>query len=175
MDHTKFSLAKMMSSLFLLLTLAACANTTGHQIGYNVTVCCPGDYGSYQTYRIQTQDIPEFLSDYVVDEFEAAFQEKGIVRNDRLGDVVVKLSYQHVNLNAEQEDIDPFDRRTGEGFTLRYVATITVEIIEEEDVVWGGQIHRIHNVTPGEYMHENDARPEFRNAFRRLLESYPSL
>lgn len=165
---------KTLLGTFFLATLAACTST-GHQIGHNVTVCCPGNYASYQAYRIETQNIPEFLSDYVIDEFDAAFQEKGIVRNDRLNDIVVKLSYQHVNLNAEQEDIDPFDRRTGEGFTLRYIATITVEMLEDDDVVWAGQIHRIHNVTPGEYMHEDNARPEFRNAFRELLASYPSL
>lgn len=174
MNVTKPGIARSLIAVILLSTLAACVST-GHQIGHNVTICCPGDYASYQSYAIETQDMPEFLSDYVINEFDAAFQEKGVVRNDRLNDIVVKLSYQHVNLNAEQEDIDPFDRRSGEGFTLRYIATINVEMLDDNEVVWAGQIHRIHNVTPGEYMHENAARPEFRNAFRELLESYPSL
>jgi hypothetical protein len=174
MKVTMSNISRSIVVALLLSTLAACAST-GHQIGHNVTVCCPGDYASYQSYSLETSDMPEFLSDYVIAEFDAAFQEKGLVRNDRLNDIAVKLSYQHVNLNAEQEDIDPFDRRTGEGFTLRYIATINIEMFDNDEVIWAGQVHRIHNVTPGEYMHEDGARPEFRNAFRELLSSYPGL
>ena len=160
--------------LLSMVVLASCAQT--NQIGYSVNLCCPGDYDRYAAYGIELHEMPGFLSDYVVAEFDAAMLEKGLIRNDRINDMSVKLSYRHVNLNPEQETIDPFERRVEEDVVLRYVAIIAVEMVDNESraVVWAGQINRIHSVLPGEYMHENRARPEFRNAFRAMLQSYPS-
>lgn len=156
--------------------LAACA-TGGPQVGHTVTLCCPGNYAEYRAYGLDVQDMPGFLSDYMVAEFDAALQDKGLVRNDRLNDLVVTLSYRHVNLNPEQEEVDPFERRIEEEQMLRYVANIVVEMRETDTGrdVWAGRINRIHTVLPGEYMHEEGARPEIRNAFTQMLESYPAL
>lgn len=156
--------------------LAGCASNSG-QIGHTVTLCCPGDYPSYHAYGVELEEMPGFLSSYMLDEFDAAFQQKGLVRNDRINDLVVTLSYHHVNLNPEQEEIDPFERRIESEQMLRYVANIVVEMREAETgrQVWAGRINRIHTVLPGEYMHENSARHEFRDAFTRMLESYPAL
>ncbi len=156
--------------------LAACASG-GPQVGHTVTLCCPGNYQAYRAYGIELQDMPGFLSDYMVAEFDAALQDKGLVRNDRLNDLVVTLSYRHVNLNPEQEEIDPFERRIEEEQMLRYIANIVVEMRETDTgrEVWAGRINRIHTVLPGEYMHEQGARPEIRDAFTQMLESYPAL
>lgn len=161
--------------IVLFTVLAGCAQT-GSQIGHTVHVCCPGNYDSYQSYGVTIMDIPDFLSSYVVAEFDRAFQEKGITRNDRQNQLAVTLSYRHINLNPDQENIDPFERHIQEDVTLRYAATIMVEMRETAGgrLVWSGQISHIHNVAPGEYMHEERARPEFANAFRAMLESYPS-
>lgn len=67
--------------LSILLGLAACAQTS-QQIGHSVNLCCPGNYGEYKEYRLETQDIPSFLNAYVVSEFDSVFQEKGLMRND---------------------------------------------------------------------------------------------
>ncbi len=82
-----------------------------------------------------------------------------------------------MNLNPEQETIDPFERQLVDDVTLRYIATIVVDIRESStgEMVWSGQIDRIHTVVPGEYMHEDVARPEFARAFREMLTSYPVL
>jgi len=120
--------------------------------------------------------MPAFLSNYVVAEFDRAFQEKGLSRNDRSNQLRVSLTYRHVNLNPEQEDIDPFERRIEEDVVLRYEATILVEIRESATgkVVYAGKVNHLHSVIPGEYMHEERARPEFANAFRAMLSSYPA-
>lgn len=161
--------------LAVLLFLSACAQNGG-QIGYSVNLCCPGNYAEYKEYRIETQELPSFLGDYVIAEFDKVFQEKGLTRNDNRNELRVTLSYRHINLNAEQENIDPFERRLDEDLTLRYVATIVVDIRESStgEMVWSGQINRIHTVVPGEYMHEDRARPEFSGAFREMLASYPA-
>lgn len=170
------SIRQIIFMLVACALLAACASG-GRQVGHTVTLCCPGDYNAYRAYGVELQDMPGFLSDYMVAEFDAAFQDKGLVRNDRLNDLVVTLSYRHVNLDPEQEEIDPFERRIEEDQMLRYVANIVVEMRETETgrEVWAGRINRIHTVLPGEYMHEAGARPEIRNAFAQMLESYPAL
>lgn len=162
--------------LLPLFLLVACSNDF-MQIGHSVTECCPGDYSEYLAYGVEHEEMPGFLVEYVTEEFDQAFQEKGLVRNDRLNDIVVTLRYRHVNLNPEQEEIDPFERRIESDVRLRYAATIEVEMRETESgqIVWAGQVNRIHSVLPGQYMHEDRARPAFRAAFRAALESYPAL
>ena len=41
------------------------------------------------------------------------------------------------------------------------------------DVVWAGEVSRLHTVYPGEYMHEGPAREAFLETFRDLLSHYP--
>lgn len=160
----------------LLLGLSSCVGPAG-QIGSNLTLCCPGDYESYQDYAIQTEEIPVFLRDYLVAEFDAAFHEKGVRRVERSADLVVTLTYNHINLSTDQEEIDPFVRVESMNAEIRYIAAIEIEMREADsgDLVWAGSISRIHQVAPGEYMHEDGARMAFREAFRNVLESYPIL
>lgn len=159
----------------VLLALVACAQT-GSQIGTSLSLCCPGDYAGYQDYGLETQDMPLFLRDYVVAEFDAAFQEKGLQRDDRFNDIRVLLRYNHVNLDPEQERIDPFIRMESITVELNYIAVLEIEVIETatNKKIWAGSISRIHQVTPGEYMHEDRARPAFAGAFLEVLSSYPA-
>jgi hypothetical protein len=116
------------------------------------------------------------LRDYVVVEFDAAFQEKGLQRDDRINDIRVLLRYNHVNLDPEQQRIDPFIRMESITVELNYIAVLEIEIVETatNNRVWAGSISRIHQVTPGEYMHEARARPAFSGAFSEVLASYPA-
>ncbi len=160
----------------ILLTLVACAQNAT-QIGNNLTLCCPGNYSEYSDYGVEVVDMPLFLRDYVVAEFDEAFQDKGLARNDQINDLRVVLRYNHINLSSEQQEIDPFVRIESLNVELNYIATIEISIFETatNDLVWGGSISRIHQVVPGEYMHEDRARPAFQQAFRSVLASYPSL
>lgn len=160
--------------LALMLVVGGCAQN-GLRIGNSVTLCCPGNYASYEAYRLQTEDMPLFLSSWVVDMFDSAFQERGMERNDQINDLIVTLSYRHVNLNAEQQDINPFIRQESIDVELRYIAVVNVSMRETRtgEEVWAGQISRIHTVSPGEYMHEGNSRVAFLETFRDLLRSYP--
>jgi hypothetical protein len=166
----------LLSLLISLAILAGCAQNP-RQVGHSLTVCCPGDYGRYEQFSVEAVELPYFLRDYMVDEFTRAFEEKGLVRDDRINDVKVTLRYHHVNLKPEQEDIDPFVRMEGMNAELSYVANVLVEMRETatDKLVWAGRIHRIHHVSPGEYMHEDSARGEILMAFRDLLANYPRL
>ena len=155
--------------------LLSCNAGNGMRIGANVRLCCPGHYDQYQQYSLVAPDMPVFLRDYVVLEFDLAMREKGLTRNEGEKQLNIVLSYNHVNLAPEQEDIDPFVRTSAVSTELYYMAVIEVEMYEEAtgELVWAGSISRIHHVTPGEYMHADRARPEFQSAFSRLLEAYP--
>jgi len=172
-------IAKPLAVLFLLLLslLSFSCTQTGGQIGTSIDVCCPGDYDDYDDYGVEVIDMPLFLREYVVAEFDAAFQEKGLSRNDRINDLRVEIRYNHINLDSEQQEINPFIRIESLNVELTYVAEIQIRMFETSsgNEVWAGSISRIHQVTPGEYMHEERARPEFRRAFQRMLENYPDL
>ena len=165
--------------LVFVVVFALISACTGSnlRIGNNVTLCCPGDYEKYQSFGVTTEELPLFLRDYVVTEFATAFEEQGLTRNDQINDLIVTLSYRHINLNADQQHIDPFIRQESINVELRYIATIDISITETSTgkKVWGGEISRIHTVSPGEYMHEHRAVVAFRETFRDLLQHYPSL
>ncbi len=162
-------------SVSILFGLNGCVQN-GMQIGNSLTLCCPGNYSEYEDYGVQVVDMPNFLRGYVVDEFDLAFQELGLERNDQINDLVVTLSYEHVNLNPEQQNIDPFFRSESITEELRYIAVIDISMKETstDKMVWSGKISRIHVVAPGEYMHEERARGAFLQTFRDLLAGYPA-
>lgn len=161
-------------TLTLALLLGACSQNS-LRIGNSVNLCCPGDYANYSSFGITTEELPYFLEGYVVEEFKLALEEKGLTYNEQVNDLIVTLRYRHINLNAEQQDIDPFIRQETINVELRYVATIDIEMKETSTnkLVWAGDVHRIHNVSPGEYMHDHRAIAAFRETFRDLLMDYP--
>ena len=166
--------------IFLLaccvLTVSGCAQT-GSQIGTNLRLCCPGDYASYREYGLEIVDMPLFLADYIATEFTAVLGEKGLIRNDQVNDVKVILRYKQVDLVPGQKGIDPYEKNESLNVELSYIARVEIEITETQssDLVWAGSVSRVHRVRPGEYMHEDRARPYFHSAFQSLLASYPAL
>tara|TARA_R110001592_G_scaffold211099_1_gene462790 strand:+ start:33 stop:557 length:525 start_codon:yes stop_codon:yes gene_type:complete len=170
----KLHLVKTIATLLFLTFLTACSSTEP-RIGNTVTLCCPGNYANYRSYGVEDAGVPIFMRDYVITEFDTAFQELGMTRNDGSGDIVVNLSYRHVNLDSEQQDIDPLMRVESMTVELRYIANIDISMRERAGgkIVWEGTISRIHTVQPGEYMHEEGASTAFLMTFRDLLTEYP--
>jgi hypothetical protein len=169
---------RLVKNLILIFVLAgllsSCAGITS-QIGSSPLLCCPGDYQNYSEYGLRTEGLPLFLRDYVLAEFERAFDQKGLSRNDQAHDIEVVLVYNHINFYPDQQNIDPFIRMESLNVELSYIAEINIEIAETvtREKVWAGAISRIHQVAPGEYVHEERASPEFYEAFARVLENYP--
>ena len=171
MNYVKRTRAALLA---VMLVFTGCTQT-GLRIGNTVTLCCPGSYADYEAYRLQTENMPIFLRNWIVDMFDSSFQERGMERNDQVNDLIVTLSYQHVNLNPETEDVNPFVRQESIDVELRYIAVVNVSMRETRtgEEVWAGQVSRIHTVSPGEYMHEGPARVAFLETFRDLLADYP--
>lgn len=164
-----------MTVIAALAILAGCAANSGLRIGNTVTLCCPGNYANYSTYGVESIELPIFLRDYMVEEFDTAFQELGMTRNDQRSDIIVNFAYRHVSLDAEQQNIDPFVRMESINVELHYIAVMEITMRERAGgrEIWAGEVSRIHSVQPGEYMHEDGARSAFLETFRDLLSNYP--
>ncbi|OGT74275.1 MAG: hypothetical protein A3H44_06035 [Gammaproteobacteria bacterium RIFCSPLOWO2_02_FULL_57_10] len=172
----KAAITRSITMIAALAILVGCASNAGLRIGNSLTLCCPGNYASYSTYAVESVELPIFLRDYMVEEFETAFQERGMTRNDQRSDIIVNFAYRHVSLDPEQQNIDPFVRMESINVELHYIAIMDITMRERSGgkEIWGGQISRLHSVQPGEYMHEDGARPAFLQTFRDLLSNYPS-
>lgn len=170
----KFRSIKITTMFLLTFALVSCAGYSP-QIGTSVTLCCPGNYAEYVTYSLETKDMPLFLEGYMVAEFDDAMREKGLIKANRSSDLEIILSYKHISLDAEQQNINPFIRAEDIKVELRYLAVIEISMFDRSTSmqVWGGEISRFHSVRPGEYMHEDSARPSFQEAFATVLENYP--
>ncbi len=170
----KSGFVRIIAAVLVMGILGACAGS-GMRIGNTVTLCCPGDYASYNSYGVEASGLPVFLRDYVTAEFDKAFQELGLVRNDANSDLIVNLNYRHVSLDPDQQDIDPFTRMESMNLELHYIANIDILMSERRGgkEVWGGTISRVHTVQPGEYMHQEYASSAFLDTFRDLLTEYP--
>ena len=118
-------LVKNLIVIFVLAGLLSSCAGIASQIGSSPLLCCLGDYQNYSEYGL-----PLFLRDYVVAEFERAFDEKGLSRNDQAHDIEVVLAYNHINLYPDQRDIDPFVRMEFLNVELSYIAQINIENAE---------------------------------------------
>ncbi|MGH1470595.1 MAG: hypothetical protein ACRBCS_05340 [Cellvibrionaceae bacterium] len=169
--------------MLFFLSLIGCA-THSPNIGYSASQCCTkeltvADFTQLSTYAVTTQDIPSFLNDMVLEEFNKAFEEKGFKSIASDADLAVTLTYQHTNLDNRQSHIDPLTPHETMNIELHYIASILVTITkstqsEDHTILWTGKINRTHRVSPGEYMHDNNTRGAFLIAFRNLLKEFPN-
>jgi hypothetical protein len=85
----------------------------------------------------------------------------------------VELSYEQENLSPDTER-DNFAEHLATGDAQRFVAKIMIEIRDNStnEVVWAGQIQRIHDVGPGEYMHTGKASIPLLDAFTQVLKDF---
>jgi uncharacterized protein YoaH (UPF0181 family) len=143
---------------------------------------------------VTTRDMPAFLGPIMTSNFSVALASHGLtplapsadlVSSDRPtsdtsistdsvpADLTVELSYEQENLSVDS-DRDHFAERLATGDALRFVAKIMIEIRDNStnEIVWAGQIQRIHDVGPGEYMHTGKASMPLLTAFTQVLEDF---
>ncbi|MFT7044699.1 MAG: hypothetical protein ACJAW7_003478 [Candidatus Azotimanducaceae bacterium] len=177
----------LVSSLFL----SACSsNPSG--VGTRVKLCCPT--ATYQSFIVTTQDMPAFLGPIMTSNFSVALASHGLtpiapsvdllspdkptsdtsISTDSVpADLTVELSYEQENLSPDSER-DNFAEHLAAGDAQRFVAKIMIEIRDnsKSELVWAGQIQRIHDVGPGEYMHTGKASTPLLDAFTQVLEDF---
>jgi len=143
---------------------------------------------------VTTRDMPAFLGPIMTSNFSVALASHGLtplapsvdllspdrptsdtsISPDSVSpDLTVELSYEQENLSVDSER-DDFAEHLATGDALRFVAKVMIEIRDNStnEVVWAGQIQRIHDVGPGEYMHTGNASMPLLNAFTQVLEDF---
>ena len=166
---------KKLSLLALLgLWLGGCSSLQS-DIGTRVITCCPT--ADYDSFTISTADMPAFLGPIMVSNFSVALASHGLQPVDEHAgpaDLTVVMRYEQENLSLDRTT-DDFEERIAMGDSQRFVAKIITEIHETgaNKLVWSGQLQRIHDVAPGEYMHTGKASVALLEAFTRVLKDFP--
>ena len=158
----------------LFFMLAACTtNTSG--IGAAVIECCDKvPAGKYISFDVEAVDMPAFLSPLMVSNFSVAFANHGLQPMATAGDLHVQLKYDQSNL-LDSVDHDDFGDHIAPGGDVRFIARVTVNIYDGQsrELVWSGSLQRLHDVSPGEYMHTGNASVALLQSFSELLASFP--
>lgn len=167
-------LTRLFSALvpvFVLVSLAGCATHVAG-IGTRVLTCCAT--GQYETFSVSTRDMPAFLGPIMVSNFSVALASHGLDLNEDAADLDIVLRYEQENFSID-ETSDDFAERVASGDSLRFLAKIIIEIREsgKAPIIWSGQLHRIHDVGPGEYMHTGRASVALLEAFTHVLKDFP--
>ena len=156
--------------LFTLAFLLSACNSPSH-VDSAITTCCAGS--GYETFSTQAENIPAFLGPLMVSNFTVAFTNTGMQPVETDPDLRVVLRYEQTNL-SHPEPRDDFEERLSTGETMRFIARIVVEMrdAKSQKIVWAGQIQRLHDVSPGDYMHTGIASISIYEAFTILLRKY---
>ena len=158
-------------SVFVLAFLVGCATHVAG-IGTRVLSCCAT--GQYETFSVSTRDMPAFLGPIMVSNFSVALASHGLDLNEDAAYLAVVLRYEQENFSMDETSYD-FAERIASGDSLRFLAKIIIEIREsgKAPIIWSGQLHRIHDVGPGEYMHTGRASVALLEAFTHVLKDFP--
>ena len=139
--------------LLICLVLTGCA-VGGNSVSAGATQCCPDADAS--TYHLVTENLPAFLAPIVVNNVHAALAAAGYQQVEA-GELLVTVRYEQDNL-AMNTRLSGMDERVSEGGDVRYVARIVIELRDDAgEVKFQGAIDRLHEVSPGEYMHTGRA------------------
>lgn len=161
---------RIITALFLTSLLSACA-VDQSRIDTTVTHCC-GDT-EQKTFTVEAVEMPAFLGPLMVSNFSVAFANLGMQPVDADGELAVVLGFEQTNLQRPQTH-DDFDEQIASGDAMRFIARVVIEVrdIETGDLVWSGNIERLHNVGPGDYMHTGPASISIYEAFTEVLKEY---
>ena len=158
-----------MLAVAVSVLLSGCASNS---IVSYVDVCCPE--AAYTTFSVEAKNIPAFLGPIMVSNFSVALAARGLQPVESDADLLVRLSFEQEDLTAPRPG-SGFDERISPGGDVRFVARMVIEAHDTKsgELVWSGGVHRLHDVSPGEYMHTGRASIDLLDASSRALSQFP--
>ena len=154
--------------LLIVIFLSGCAATSN--VGSTIVTCCPGS--DAESFTIEASRVPPFLENLLVSNLSTVLAMKGLQPVDHEADLRVLVTYDQEDLAIAIRQND-FDERVSEGGDVRFVAKIVVEIRDASNqLVFDGSVQRIHEVSPGEYMHTGVASVAIFDAFQSMFAEY---
>jgi hypothetical protein len=151
------------------LAVAACGSLPA--ISTNVTYCCQPAAAAIHSFRVEFEDMPEFLKPMLRDEASIALASKGLDYTESDADAVLTLTYVDTPIATDETELDP----DAPGAGTRFLAEVQVELKNSVtgELISSGSVSRAHNITVGSYMHETPARQAMRKAFVELFADFP--
>ena len=132
---------------------------------------------AFKTFRVEFEDMPEFLKPMLRDEAAIVLDTKGLEYTEGDAHAVLRMSYMHNLIPPElpANAPDEFSEPLSPGGETRFVAEVKIELRDavSGELVWSGHMARAHAVQMGSYMHEAVARSAMREAFVTLFADYP--
>jgi hypothetical protein len=157
--------------------LAACGSLP--PIATSVDYCCKAAPPGLKTFRVEFENMPEFLKPMLRDEAAIALDAKGLEYTEGDAHAVLKMTYVHNPLPTDplEQPPDSFGEARAPGGTSRFMAEVKIELRDSisHELIWSGTMLRAHRVQMGAYMHDLPARAAMRQAFSMLLADFPVL
>ncbi len=127
-------------------------------------------------YRIEFEDMPEFLKPMLRDEASIVLAAKGLEYTEGDAHAILLMSFVHRPLSPEDVARDDFSGALSPGGATRFIAEVHVDMKNSVtgELIWSGLLSRYHNVTMGSYMHDVPARAAMRQAFLELFADFPN-
>lgn len=156
------------------LALGSCASAPS--ISTDVSYCCRSGAESIRSYRIEFEDMPEFLKPMLRDEVSIVLDSKGLEYTEADADAVLTMTYIHWLLSKEENAREVAWGTLSPGGDSRFIAKVDVELKNSvtREVVWSGTMSKHHYAAIGAYMHDVPARSAMRKAFSALFADYPN-
>ena len=153
--------------------LAACGSmpTIATDVGY----CCQSGAERINHYRIEFENMPEFLKPMLRDELNLVLSSKGLDYTEGDADSILTLAYVDRPLTQEAIDENEAWGSLAPGGDTRFIAEVHLKLRNSvtQEMIWSGVMSKLHNVSVGSYMHEAPARSAMRDAFFALFADYP--
>lgn len=145
-------------------------------ISTTVDYCCKAGAQGIRSYRIQFEDMPEFLKPMLRDEVSVVLDSKGLEYTEGDAHAVLTMTFVHRPLPMEGSAQEMTPGAVSADYDARFIAEIRVEMKNSvtHELLWSGAISKLHNATRGSYMHEAPARAAMRKALIALFADYPN-
>ena len=174
MRMSRLKLGMAMMTMVLGVAIGACGSLPS--IATDVTYCCePGTEGIH-TFRVEFEDMPEFLKPMLRDEASIVLSAKGVEYTE--GDAHAILLMSFVNTPLTREEAEQYEAwgTISPGGDAHFIAEVKLEMKNSVtgEMIWAGSMGRVHNVAEGSYMHDAPARAAMRSAFLEIFADYPN-
>ena len=176
--QTKFAVERMRVRISFLVAfacfgIAGCASLP--EVSTDTSYCCRPAAGQVQSYRVEFEDMPEFLKPMLRDEASTVLHTKDLEYTEGDADAVLKMAYVDKTYEGPEARRDEAWETNAPAGGMRFIAEVQMELRNTvtNELIWAGSMSRIHNVYEGSYMHEAPARAAMRNAFTELFSDLP--
>jgi hypothetical protein len=174
---TLFSRIRRTSLLTALAASLFVACGTLPPVSTSVDYCCKTTVVGATSFRVEFDNVAEFLKPMLRDEVAFVLHGKGLEYTEVAAESILKMTYVH-NVLPEVttvKPVDSFGETTTPGGATRFIAEMRIELRDADsgELMMSGTMVRAHFVQMGAYMHDAPARAAIREAFTALFAAFP--